>query len=261
MESPIRGPIAGPVPPAPRALPSIFLPRYAVPLPHERIENPSGSKWSLSLSKRIFDLLGALLILAFLALPMLAIALCIRMSSQGPVLFVQYRVGRGGRLFAVYKFRSMVTGASAGYGLTADGDQRITVLGRWMRKLKIDELPQLFNIVRGDMSLVGPRPKLPQYEGIVNMPYRPGVTGAATLAFRREEELLTHIHPSQLDSFYAQAIKPLKTSLDVRYMSHATLWTDLRTIAATVLACVSPSSAPVNVPRGEKQLGADSVIV
>jgi len=197
--------------------------------------------------------------LALLAVPMFAIALAIRLTSRGPALFVQQRVGRGGRLFGICKFRSMVVGASAGHGLTADGDLRITALGRWMRRFKIDELPQLLNIVRGDVSLVGPRPKLPQYEGILNMPYRPGVTGAATLVFRGEESLLMKIHPSELDFFYAQRIKPLKASIDIRYMSQATCWSDLRMIAQTVLTCLRPSRAPYEMPYNDEQLGTESI--
>lgn len=260
MQLPIQGPESGPLAPPQRAFPPSVVALQAAPVHPVLIENPSASSWSLSRFKRFFDVSAALFILAILAVPMLAIALCIRLSSHGPALFVQNRVGRGGRLFGIYKFRSMVAGASAGHGLTANGDQRVTAFGRWMRKLKIDELPQLYNILRGDMSLVGPRPKLPQYAGIVNMPYRPGVTGAATLAFRHEEELLTHIQPSQLDSFYAQSIKPLKASLDVRYMSQATFWTDLRLIAATLQACLKPAQTPRILQYDEKQLGADSII-
>jgi len=140
-----------------------------------------------------------------------------------------------------------------GPGLTRGGDCRITPLGRWLRKLKLDELPQFYNVLRGEMSLVGPRPKLPCFTGIVNMPYRPGITGAATLAFRCEEGLLSRIHPSLLDDYYNQHIRPLKTRMDVRYMCRATLWSDLRLIGATFLACLAPSPAPPLVRHASTQ--------
>ncbi|MGD1108297.1 MAG: sugar transferase [Terracidiphilus sp.] len=153
-------------------------------------------------------------------------------------------MGWRGRLFPIYKFRTMVSssGRSSSPGLTRDGDSRITPIGRILRKLKLDELPQFYNILRGDMSLVGPRPKLPQYAAIRNMPFRPGITGAATLAFRREEEVLRHIHPSLLDAFYTQQIRPMKANIDLIYMARATLRSDIRIVAATFLACVMPEA-------------------
>jgi lipopolysaccharide/colanic/teichoic acid biosynthesis glycosyltransferase len=181
---------------------------------------------------------------------MLVIALCIRITSPGPALFAQKRVGRMGRLFFVYKFRSMRSNAgSPGIGLTRKGDRRITPLGRWLRRLKLDELPQFYNVLRGDMSIVGPRPKLPQYDAIVNTPYRPGITGAATLAFRREEEILSRLHPALMEDFYHRHIKPLKARIDARYMCRATLASDLRLIAATAFACIAPPGKPVLLRR------------
>jgi lipopolysaccharide/colanic/teichoic acid biosynthesis glycosyltransferase len=173
---------------------------------------------------------------------MLAVAVCVRLSSAGPAFFSQYRVGRGGHLFRIYKFRTMSTGSEiSGPGLTRDGDYRITGMGVWLRKLKFDEFPQFYNVLRGDMSLVGPRPKLPQYLGIVNMPYRPGITGAASLAFRHEEALLSRVPPSQLDDFYFSHIQPLKARMDARYMCQATFWSDMRLVGATFIACMAPA--------------------
>ncbi|MGA3009264.1 MAG: sugar transferase [Terracidiphilus sp.] len=218
------------------------------------LENPAASAWCLSKSKRFLDLSFALLVLLVLAAPMLAIAMCVRLTSRGPAFFRQCRMGRGGRLFRLYKFRSMTWDADhRGPGLTRGGDCRITPLGRWLRKLKLDKLPQFYNVLRGEMSLVGPRPKLPRYTGIVNMPYRPGITGAATLAFRREEALLSRIHPSLLDDYYSQHIRPLKTRMDVRYMCRATFWSDLRLIGATFLACLRPSPTPPVVHHAPPQ--------
>jgi lipopolysaccharide/colanic/teichoic acid biosynthesis glycosyltransferase len=177
---------------------------------------------------------------------MLCIALLVRLTSPGPALFTQRRMGRGGRLFSIYKFRSMSAPSSGakGPGLTRDGDARITAFGKWLRKLKLDELPQFINVLRGEMSLVGPRPKLPQYEQLHNMPYRPGITGAATLYFRNEEEMLRHVSRANLDSFYAQYIQPVKAQLDSDYMGRATFWSDLKLIASTFLACFKPERVP-----------------
>jgi len=209
-----------------------------------RPDSPSTSEWSVSPAKRCFDAGVALVVLISLALPMMAVAILIRLFGHGPALFVQQRVGRGGKLFSIYKFRSMGTSASEvpGPGLTQDGDSRITPLGRILRKFKIDELPQFYNVLRGDMSLIGPRPTLPQYAAILNMPFRPGITGAATLAFRREEEVLRHIHPALLDAFYDRHIRPMKAVLDVDYMARATLLSDMLIVAETFRACIVPAT-------------------
>jgi lipopolysaccharide/colanic/teichoic acid biosynthesis glycosyltransferase len=223
-----------------------------------RPDSPFASKWSVSLAKRCFDASVALLVLTSLALPMMAMVILIRLFSHGPALFVQQRVGRRGELFSIYKFRSMgfSAGAVPGPGLTQDGDSRITPLGRILRKFKIDELPQFYNVLRGDMSLIGPRPTLPQYAAILNMPFRPGITGAATLAFRREEEVLRHIHPALLDAFYDRHIRPMKALIDLDYMAHATLLSDMRIVAETFMACVMPATdrkLPVAREGGEQR--------
>jgi lipopolysaccharide/colanic/teichoic acid biosynthesis glycosyltransferase len=214
--------------------------------------DPTASRWSVSAHKRFLDVSTALLVLVVFAAPMLVIALLIRLTSPGPALFRQRRIGRNGRLFVIYKFRSMAIGSSAGIGLTKHGDRRITLLGRWLRKIKLDELPQFYNVLRGDMSLVGPRPKLPQYAALHNTCYRPGITGAATLAFRREEELLSRIHPSEMENFYHRHIKPLKARIDTRYMCRATFWSDLRIVIATFLACLSTPRMPAVVRKAAR---------
>jgi lipopolysaccharide/colanic/teichoic acid biosynthesis glycosyltransferase len=226
---------------------------------HVPTEILAASRWCLSRTKRIVDLSIALAVLALLALPMLAIAICVRLTSRGPAFFVQKRVGRGGQLFRIYKFRSMTRGSGAGPGHTRGNDRRITAFGRLLRRFKLDELPQFYNVLRGDMSLVGPRPKLPLHEPIPDMPYRPGITGAATLAFRHEEHILNGIHANQLDHFYDKQIKPLKSYMDLHYMSQATLWTDIRMIAATFLVCLTPAVIPDFFVAEQEPAGNDSM--
>jgi lipopolysaccharide/colanic/teichoic acid biosynthesis glycosyltransferase len=196
--------------------------------------------------RRAIEIAFAFTVLFVLSLPMLIIAVLVRLTSSGPALFAQQRVGMKGRLFRVYKFRSMTESNKKHpvLGLTRAGDHRITLLGGFIRKFKIDELPQFYNVLRGDMSLVGPRPKLPQYVALLNNPYRPGITGAATMVFRNEEELMRTIPQAELNEFYAQHIKPLKARLDACYMCRATPASDLHIILSTLIACFRPSAIP-----------------
>jgi lipopolysaccharide/colanic/teichoic acid biosynthesis glycosyltransferase len=197
------------------------------------------SPWSLSLTKRIFDVLAAVAVLTVFSVLILMIALVVRLTSTGKAFFVQDRVGRYGRSFRICKFRTMVTNAEAlGAGLTRLGDARITPVGGFLRKFKLDELPQFWNVLRGDMSLVGPRPKLPQFAEMLDLPYRPGITGAATIEFRSEENMLRKFSKTEeMGNFYRERIMPAKARLDSEYMRKCTVWSDLRVILTTIVIC------------------------
>ena len=203
-------------------------------------DSPSGD-WSLSRGKRALDLAIAIPVLLAFALPMALVAICIRLTSRGPAIFVQWRVGRGGRPFRIFKFRTMASATSivdAGPGLTRDGDRRITRIGRWLRRLKLDEMPQFYNVLLGDMSIVGPRPKLPEFSATQDEPYRPGITGAGSLVFRKEEEILRNVDPEELETFYQENIKPLKAEIDSCYMRNATFSSDVGIVTATFRSCL-----------------------
>ncbi len=199
------------------------------------------SNWCGARGKRAFDLLCTVPALVALAPAMLVIGAAVKLTSGSPVLFRQKRFGRNEREFECIKFRTMRP--STGAGVTQAGDTRVTRVGRILRKWKLDELPQLINVVRGDMSLVGPRPDLPVF--IVELdPSRrkglalltPGITGRATLKFRHEEELLANVPPQELHSFYVREVLPRKSDLDLEYASRASLWGDLMILLRTVAA-------------------------
>src|ERR1700744_23843 len=174
------------------------------------------SSWSGSRGKRALDIAVSLSAFIVLLIPMLLIAVCVRLSSPGPAIFFQERVGAKGKPFKILKFRTMTADrGQGGPGLTRTGDERITPFGRFLRRLKLDELPQLVNVLCGQMSLVGPRPKLPQYADEATLQSRPGITGAATLQFRGEEDLLRQFEdPRDMEDFYQQYVKPAKARLD-----------------------------------------------
>jgi lipopolysaccharide/colanic/teichoic acid biosynthesis glycosyltransferase len=190
--------------------------------------------------KRAFDICAAAAGLAILSPVLALIGLLIKVSDWGPVLYRQQRVGRFGKLFKILKFRTMVLGADkTGALVTRDRDPRITSIGRFLRKTKLDELPQLWNVLAGDMSFVGPRPEVARYVAHYNeeqsriLQYRPGITDMATVLFRNEEQLLKSV--DDVEKFYIQNCLPKKLELNFRYQEKATLWTDLAVIGQTLL--------------------------
>jgi lipopolysaccharide/colanic/teichoic acid biosynthesis glycosyltransferase len=205
------------------------------------------SPWVLSLTRRCLDCAVALVALIALAPLLLLAAVLVRFGSRGPVLFRQRRMGRNGREFTLYKFRSMTESVGGGASITVAGDVRITPAGALLRRFKLDEIPQFWNVLRGDMGLVGPRPKLPRHEGL-HLNCRPGITGVATLAFRREEEFLAGIPAHEIEAFYELFIKPAKAKMDLEYMRTATFSSDLRLLWNTAASCLFGADESLAVP-------------
>jgi lipopolysaccharide/colanic/teichoic acid biosynthesis glycosyltransferase len=181
--------------------------------------------------KRVFDLLVSILLLIVTAPLGLLVGVAIRFTSPGPVVYAGRRVGKDGKPFLMYKFRSMrVSGDGTGPGITAANDPRITRLGHVLRATKIDEWPQLVNVVRGEMSLVGPRPEAPEYVALYDqrqrevLRIRPGVTGPTQLLYRREEMLLQHDTVLQQ---YGAEIMPRKLEMDLLYVDYHPFWQDV----------------------------------
>ncbi len=183
------------------------------------------------MGKRVLDACGAsLALLASLPL-LLAVAVVIKLDSPGPVLFTQRRVGRGGRLFRLYKFRSMVVGSESGQAITGKADPRTTRIGRLLRPMRLDELPQLLNVLKGDMSLVGPRPESPEFveaytaEQREVLALRPGITGPTQLAWLGESDRFPPgVDPAR---YYVSTMLPEKLQSDLRYLRTRTLAGDL----------------------------------
>ncbi|MGD9722113.1 MAG: sugar transferase [Pirellulales bacterium] len=191
-------------------------------------------------SKRLLDMTAAGLGLVLLSPLMLALALAIRLDSRGPVLFVQRRMGRNFVPFGVYKFRTMVTDAERrGSQITAGDDARITRVGRLLRASKLDELPQLFNVLRGEMSVVGPRPEVPKYVEMFRQDYalvlsvRPGLTDPASIKYRDEASVLGASPDPERE--YVERILPDKIALARAYVAQASLLGDLGLVLKTLV--------------------------
>lgn len=193
----------------------------------------------MSRSKRVFDLIASVSGLLLLSPVLAIIAVAIKAGDRGPLLFSQQRVGRDGHTFRLLKFRSMIADAERiGPALTIGTDPRITPIGRLLRRAKLDELPQLINVARGEMSLVGPRPEVPKYVAMYTpaqrrvLTLRPGITDPASTEYVREAELLAHADDPE--RAYIEEVMPRKLQLNLAYAETATLWSDIATILRTM---------------------------
>ena len=188
--------------------------------------------------KLVFDRGASLFGLIFLFPVLLVIALLIRIKmSGGPIIFKQQRVGQYGRLFTMYKFRSMMVNHS-GSSISIQGESRITPLGAKLRKYKLDELPELWNVLIGDMSFVGPRPDVPGYADKLEgenrrvLLLKPGITGPASLKYRNEEELLAQQEDPQ--KYNDEVLFPDKVRINIEYLDHWFFWYDIKIIIYTI---------------------------
>jgi len=208
--------------------------------------DPRGLPYCRGGLKRTVDILLSGMALLILS-PLLAILIVLQLAFNGrPVLYKQLRVGVGGSFFTLIKFRTMRDDASEGSSITARGDRRVTRLGRILRASKLDELPQLLNVLSGTMSIVGPRPELKKYVSLYTdrqrrvLAVRPGLTDPATLRFRAEEGMLAAVDPQAREDFYIHHIMPEKLELNLTYLERASLTFDTLLIARTLCAIVFP---------------------
>jgi lipopolysaccharide/colanic/teichoic acid biosynthesis glycosyltransferase len=189
--------------------------------------------------KRFIDLVGSLIGLILLFPFLILVGLLVKCSSRGPALYWQVRVGLDGQHFRIAKFRSMVAGAERiGPAITSSGDARITQLGSLLRKCKVDELPQLWNVLKGEMSLVGPRPELPRYvaeyserEKLV-LSVRPGITDPASIRYRHEEQVLAK--SGNPEEFYKRVVLRDKLALNLGYVRQISFALDMRILLQTL---------------------------
>ena len=189
--------------------------------------------------KRLFDIIATTIGMLLLAPIMLIIILWIKFSSEGPLLYVQKRVGKNFKEFDLYKFRSMVVDADRnGLSITSGDDSRITKVGKIIRRTKIDELPQLFNVLKGDMSLVGPRPEVMKFvaqkkeEYIKVLSVKPGITDTAAIEFRDEESIMEQYDDKE--DAYIKYVLPRKIKLYYMYIENITFVNDVRLILQTL---------------------------
>lgn len=191
--------------------------------------------------KRCFDVFASLFGLLFLAIPFVFIAIAIKTSSKGPVYFRQERVGKNGKLFRIFKFRTMVSDAeSKGMQITVGADSRITKVGKFLRKTKIDELPQLINVFLGQMSFVGPRPEVPHYVELYTdyqrnvLRIKPGITELASIIYKDENEVLAQ--SDDPEKTYIEEIMPKKIGINMEYIQKMNVFYDIKLIFKTFAA-------------------------
>ncbi|MDO5718294.1 MAG: sugar transferase [Tissierellia bacterium] len=193
--------------------------------------------------KRIFDIVASGIGLIILFIPMLVIAIFIKLDSKGEILFKQVRVGKNLENFKIFKFRTMVSDAPLkGKSITVGGDRRITKVGSFLRKTKLDEIPQLINVFIGDMSLVGPRPEVPEYVKLYDedqlnvLKVRPGITDLASIEYRDESRVLAE--SENPEKAYIEEIMPKKLELNIEYIKNMGLLYDISLIFKTLAAIV-----------------------
>ena len=193
--------------------------------------------------KRIFDIVASGLGIIVLSPILIVIALIIKKESDGPVFFKQIRVGEKGKNFEILKYRTMVVDAEKlGRQITVGNDNRITKIGGFLRKYKLDELPQLINVFKGDMSLVGPRPEVPRYVEMYNeeqrkvLDVKPGITDLASIRYRDENELLGTAEDP--DDMYINTIMPDKLALNLEYINKSNVFFDIYIILKTIVKCI-----------------------
>lgn len=190
------------------------------------------------LAKRGFDIAGSLLGIVILSPVFVAIGIAVKTNSAGPIMYRGWRTGQYGRTFRIWKFRSMVVGADQGAGTTSSNDPRVTTVGAFIRRHKLDEIPQLFNVLAGDMSFVGPRPELPAYtqryigEERVILTVRPGITDYASIQFVNLNQMIADDDP---DRVFEEQFLSEKNRLRIKYVRDRGFWLDLRLICHTLL--------------------------
>jgi len=205
------------------------------------VGNSLYNKWG----KRSLDSIASLVGLLLVSPVLLVVAALVKCTSPGPVLFWHERVGLGGLVFRIVKFRTMCRDADQrGPAITSAGDARVTTVGRWLRRLKLDELPQLWNVLKGEMSMVGPRPEVLRYVESYSsaqrrvLTVRPGITDPASIAYRREEDLLAG--HTDVDRYYREVVLPDKLKKNLEYLDRMSFTYDLLLLIRTTKAIILP---------------------